>query len=113
MVGHLRIIENAVQNLHLCDRMIAMLCQPRFTLDQLPRNLIRYPAVTLAKKTYEVGTASLNLRKTNRQDLAALRLLWRDAPAQIHFAPSDAPLLAKFTKLREDALDQLLALFVH
>jgi len=40
-------------------------------------------------------------------------LLFCNAPAQVHLAPGDAATLAQTAQLREDLLDQFLALLLH
>ena len=47
------------------------------------------------------------------QNLAFGLDLVRDAPAQVHLAPGDAAALAEAAHLREDLLDQFLALLLH
>src|SRR5713101_9952159 len=90
-----------------------MLSKPRLQFDQLPRNLIRYPAITLTQQSDKVRPAALNFSQTNGQNFAALGLLFGGPPAQIYLAPGNAALFTQLAQLRKDALDQLIALPLH
>src|SRR5262249_11809544 len=53
----------------------------------------RSPSVTFPQQSDEIRTRALDLGEADRQHLAALRLLGRDAPPQVHVHELDETLL--------------------
>ena len=110
---HLRIPQHAVEDFEGRHGLLAVVGEPGLRFQQFRRNLLGHPAVALAQQTDEVGPAMLDFRQAQGQHLAFGLGFVGNAPAQVHLAPSDAPVLAEAAELREDLLDEFLAFLLH
>jgi hypothetical protein len=102
-------------DLQLGDAQADGLGDPALAGEQFVRDRLagRHPAVALAEQRQEERPAVLDFRQADRQDPSLGSVLVGDPPAEVHFTPGDTPLLAHPAQLREDTLDQLLALRLH
>ncbi len=112
-LGHLGVVENAVQDFQLGDGMLQMLREPGFARNQVGVNRVRDPAVAFPEQPDEVWAAALDDIQTDGEHLPFLALVLGDAPAQVHLTPGYGALFAQLAQLREDKLDQVVALRLH
>jgi hypothetical protein len=109
----LGVVEDAVHDLELGHRAARVVGEPTQPIDQIGRDLIGHPPVTLTEQADEVRTRAIDLGQADRQHGALRLLLVGHAPTQIDLAPRHTALLAHPSQSREDPLHELVTLELH
>ena len=108
---HVRVVEDAVEDLELGDGAVPGALEPGLFGDEAFGKCPWGRPVALAEDADEIGATAADLLEADRDHLDLL--IFGDAPAKVDIAPDDAARFAESPELREDELDQLLAFRAH
>jgi len=90
VVGHLRVVQDPVEDLQLGDGVLEVLLKPSLPFDEVLRDFVRHPPIPLPQEADEVRPAALDLGQADGEDLPLRFLLVRDPPAEVHLPPRHA-----------------------